>query len=97
MVIPEKVQDAGNRIGSNVEEGANHILGGTLIVVSKSLCIHRIRHWTWESEFLIKKLNLTGRDGKNSGTGFLGAVYYYSISLFNFSRHFVETFITDYI
>jgi hypothetical protein len=94
-MIPEKVQDACNTTRSNVEEAANHIAGGVLIVVFKNLCIHRVRHWTWKSEFLIKKLNLTRRDRKNSGTVFLDAVYYYSILLLHFSRHFLETFITD--
>jgi hypothetical protein len=53
-----------------VEEAVNHIAGRALIVVFKNLCIHRVRDWTWKSEFLIKKLNLIGRDRKSSGTGF---------------------------
>jgi hypothetical protein len=80
-MIPEKVQDAWNTIRLNAEEAANHITGGALIMGFKNLGIHRVRHCTWKSEFFIKKLNLTGRDRKNSGIGFLDAVYIPSISL----------------
>jgi hypothetical protein len=70
VMIPEKVQNAWNTIRSKVEKAVNHIAGGALIMVFKNLCIHRVRHWTWKSEFLIKKLNLIGRDRKSSGTVF---------------------------